>query len=498
MFPWKHSIARFYKIAPLLFFMITLPLWGSGEKYVKVDDIESLKLLSSHEEVDSILLAQTKLNRAFVSKFAEILETINGERVCVSSESSPLKLRIVNLTQEDAQKLQLLNKDICDPVDGLNCGDDLWMRDFAKFALVKLKGIKEKKLLIIDTNRERGTNGLPKLLSHIGKDSVIVKVPKYSKNNGSGDYGGNIEVTANDILYTGSNLSLEMANLFVTKGYANKMVLMDNDWLRVGHVDEQVSVLTLPNDPCGMAIVKADPRSALSLWMSQSLPEKQLSLVAANNYVEAKDDYALDRYKQLQKDMEIFHKDFQENMKKKEDDDSAQKSSNGFVIERPMGSRNLLQEQFAIANIIDKNVQLLKAKIIERSPECKEIRTISLPVIFKCEGIKALTSISYLPIKCGSLFPNSVNMLSLGKELIVPDPIFPPFQEEVKKSLDSLDKKSYLLGDFCYHIRNGEIHCGTNELRRTDWETLLREKKKANKNSVGSCLPSLIRRKLKK
>ncbi|MBF0365993.1 MAG: hypothetical protein HQK50_10515, partial [Oligoflexia bacterium] len=286
------------------------------------------------------------------------------------------------------------------------------------------------KLLIIDTNRGRDTKEIPQELHNIWKESVVLNLQNPGNKS---DYGGNIEVTANDVLYTGSNLSATMRNFFSSKGYADKMVVMKNDWLVAGHVDEQVSMVNLPNDRCGMAIVKADPLLAISIIKKQSMiSSKQLP----QRYQAGS---TLDFVMLLQQFVRSSTKDLQK--------------------QNPRELSPLVVAQLESAKMIDANVALLKQKIMEKTPACKKIKVISLPVLFQCEDVHVLQG-------CVSVLPNSVNMSVLEQHLIVPDPLFAPFQKYTKKALQAAKQKVHLLDDNdCYHENLGDIHCGTNELR---------------------------------
>ena len=66
-----------------------------------------------------------------------------------------------------------------------------------------------------------------------------------------------------------------------------------------------------------------------------------------------------------------------------------------------------------------------------------------------------------------------VNMLVLGKHLGIPKPFGPIIddrcclEEKVRSLLEPLGLRCTFIDDFyAYHLRHGEVHCGTNVRRR--------------------------------
>jgi protein-arginine deiminase len=66
-----------------------------------------------------------------------------------------------------------------------------------------------------------------------------------------------------------------------------------------------------------------------------------------------------------------------------------------------------------------------------------------------------------------ALLPNPVNCLVVGRTLFVPDPLFPPIQSHLRARLEPLGLDVRFLDVWdAFHVRGGEIHCGTNAVRR--------------------------------
>ena len=72
-----------------------------------------------------------------------------------------------------------------------------------------------------------------------------------------------------------------------------------------------------------------------------------------------------------------------------------------------------------------------------------------------------------------AVIPNMVNSLVLGRDLILPSPVGPViegedlFQKPMRSSLEPLGLRLHFVDIWePYHVRSGEIHCGTNAIRR--------------------------------
>lgn len=86
---------------------------------------------------------------------------------------------------------------------------------------------------------------------------------------------------------------------------------------------------------------------------------------------------------------------------------------------------------------------------------------LELPILFK-NGLAA--------------FPNPINGLMCNGHYFAPDPEClriegeDPFQKAIRETLEPLGVKTHFISVWePYHIRNGELHCGTNAIRRLKW-----------------------------
>ncbi len=98
--------------------------------------------------------------------------------------------------------------------------------------------------------------------------------------------------------------------------------------------------------------------------------------------------------------------------------------------------------------------EALKATRVQLQKELgiDEADIVSLPALFE-DGL--------------AVIPNPVNSLVVGKEILVPDPCFTPLRRQLALALSGLGLQTHFLDIWePYHISAGEIHCGTNALRR--------------------------------
>lgn len=66
-----------------------------------------------------------------------------------------------------------------------------------------------------------------------------------------------------------------------------------------------------------------------------------------------------------------------------------------------------------------------------------------------------------------AVIPNPANSLVVGKQVFVPDPCFTPLRRQLAIALSGLGLQTHFLDIWePYHIAAGEVHCGTNALRR--------------------------------
>lgn len=68
-----------------------------------------------------------------------------------------------------------------------------------------------------------------------------------------------------------------------------------------------------------------------------------------------------------------------------------------------------------------------------------------------------------------AVIPNPVNSLVVGTQVLIPDPAFAPYRRQLASAFTELGLSPHFLEIWePYHTASGEVHCGTNALRRRE------------------------------
>uniref|UniRef100_A0A8C0A3H5 Protein-arginine deiminase n=1 Tax=Bos mutus grunniens TaxID=30521 RepID=A0A8C0A3H5_BOSMU len=190
------------------------------------------------------------------------------------------------------------------------------------------------------------------------------------------------------------------------------------DWLAVGHVDEFLSFVPVA-DGKGFRMLLASPSACLKLFQEKQKWGHGGALlfqgVAGNQEV------------------------------------------NTVSISQVLSNGNLISYNKFMQSCIDWNREVLKREL-----GLAERDIVDIPQLFKMERRKAV-----------AFFPDLVNMLVLGQHLGIPKPFGPVIngrcclEEKVRSLLEPLGLHCTFLDDYyAYHVRQGNVHCGTNVRRQ--------------------------------
>ncbi len=413
-------IIKIVQIVIALFF--TFSVSHAQTKDLVLDEVESIRMLNHNNLPVKVLVYY--YDEIFVGDMFRIITEINQQE-----ELAGTRHQIQFVTIGTHQPTPLFTNEILGYHRALDVTGDLWLQDWGEVMVAKSYGDDKERLFIFDTNRGRGLAYLPSFLAKIWNAEYHYKL---SSKNGAGNYGGNLEVTPNNVLWIGSTTNGELRNLFIDNGYSNNHVILDTKWLSVGHVDEYLSQVILDeSDPCGFAIVKADVELGFDLVRNAS----------NSDFDELPNRSSNDRKMTNKLTLIADHL----------------KSNNATEL-----SSLAIRQNRLISSIIDRNLELLKEAIISKSPQCQDIKVISFPTLFDCRS--SYENIEYRR-SCVALLPGAANMLVLRNHQIIPDPFFPPFKNYIREALEESGQTPHFLDDRTYHYRNGEVHCGTNTMR---------------------------------
>jgi len=345
---------------------------------------------------------------------------------------------------------------------------DIWMQDWGEVGVVKVKGDPKPQTVVFDSNRGRDNAELPGILANFW-NSYLLKNP--SNQYSGGDYGGNIEVTPDNVLLIGNTSTPELRAYLEKHGYKNRMAVLETDWLHVGHVDEYISVCPNPKALRGYTLIKANPRLAMRLVKDtpdaelKAIPHKEYrdAMLAVKAYlIEAEkkraEELKLDapaRRRRTRSFGEAVLKYLESSEEMLASSESGANLSWGHEVARS-DVEKFIQLNLTLANLIDTNVKKACAKISEvRNDAGKPHSVLSFPALFrKMSGTK---HIAYLP--------GSVNQLILNNQLIVPDPKVRAMRLHISKTAAKVGLHANFIDSLPYHNLQGQLHCGTNVFR---------------------------------
>lgn len=246
--------------------------------------------------------------------------------------------------------------------------------------------------------------------------------------------GGNIESTPPTQIHPHGRIVVGNNLPNVAKGFLRQQqVQTDNgelielpvNWLRVGHVDEVMSVLPTANG--SFAIAVADLALGISLLSSEE--------IEVNALYQDTGDESLGEYLQ--------------------------------TIRQTLSGYQLDSNQAKIENIQNHLSEI--RSILQTELGVSQAQILSFPVLFSIpstdEGLGSL---------CHASFPNSVNCVPLINEngirrILIPHPLFDSFQDSIAQKLTSLGYSEteirFILTEGP-HSAMGELHCASAVLRK--------------------------------
>ncbi|PKL45024.1 MAG: hypothetical protein CVV41_02750 [Candidatus Riflebacteria bacterium HGW-Riflebacteria-1] len=453
------------------------PLYARVRPIVSPDDIESIRFLSANNIPVKVLAVYSPEfgNLQFVVALIDIIANMH-EKGLVKKEDA-FKLHLIPTRASRSSNFKQLHAMVAADrlkkyveFSSLETESDVWMQDWGEVGVVKLKSEAKAQLVVFDSNRGRGTGDLPSRLAHFW-NGFVMKNP--SKAGSCGDYGGNIEVTPDNVLLIGNTSTPELRAYLEKHGYANRMAVLETDWLQVGHVDEYISVCPNAKAPRGYTLIKANPRLALRLIKDASPAElnaiKQedyrLMLIKVRNYLR---EAERKRGRHVPADDETAAPQPEE-FSNAVIDYLTKDETGAFVLPplnlalgiRPSSPGDKEVEDFiklnlTLANVIDTNVKAACNKISQvRKESGKAHSVISFPSLF--HKMRNGKHIAYIP--------GSVNQLILHDQLIVPDPQVERLRQNIARTASMIGLKANFVDSMSYHSKQGQIHCGTNVFR---------------------------------
>jgi hypothetical protein len=437
-------------------------------RQVEPDAIEAIRLLGPNNEPVKVQVVLTRNveNLRFVANLVKIVARIHEmDRI------PPNRAFSVQVFASDQRYLKDLEtlvgkkvmKQYVEIAPASICGD-IWMQDWGEIAMVKVKGEEKAQLLILDSNRSGASYqfyelaGIPPLLAKLWS-AYFLKNP--SPQPTSGDMGGNIEITPDDILVVGNTISPEFKAFFERHGYRDRMVVVEADWLSVGHCDEYLSIV--PNDRVseGFTLVRGDPALALKLILDAD--RKELEMVRQPEYREfllTLFDYLHGPAEEKKDRLVEFLRAYSPGHGTAPGVRPPRLSSNTSPeTHAPLdrkGAERFVRQNLALSAMITSNVRKVAEKVNEVNRlGSRRHSIVAFPMLYGKEehsGFKAF-------------LPGVINQLILRKHLLVADPKIKVFRDAIRATAKEVGLITHFIDDTPYHERMGDVHCGTNVFR---------------------------------
>ncbi|MBF0406266.1 MAG: hypothetical protein HQM10_02845 [Candidatus Riflebacteria bacterium] len=437
----------------------------SRTKTLNPEEVENLRLLGPNNIPVKVLVgldSSNPGNQKFVSDLIKLVEKINTTENLAEIDEV-IKVHVVPSAYDLKTNFEEIKKTVNEQTlkkyvefnRSITINGDIWMQDWGEIGTVKIKNQKKPQLMVLDSNRGRSDMvKLPAILSHFW-NSYLMKNPSTSRS--CGDYGGNIEVTGDNVLIIGNTSTPQLQDFFKTSGYKNNHIVVETDWLLVGHCDEYLSIIPNKNTESGYTIVKADPLLGLKLIKETS--ELSLKTIPIDYYAREVleiHNYLNDKNIPIQlgtREIQDYKKDFTPSKPLPEGMSLRLSVVENEASEKYQMAENFVQQNIALAKVIDSNIEAVCKKITEYTGN-KNHSIVSFPVMYHKKGSRF---ISYLP--------GVVNQLVLRQNLVIPDPKVASFRRYIYDAAKTAGFKVHFLDNMLYHTRDGEIHCGTNVLR---------------------------------
>ncbi|MFZ2959950.1 MAG: protein-arginine deiminase family protein [Candidatus Ozemobacteraceae bacterium] len=471
---------------------LSVNLLSAAPKEVAPADVESLRVVGNSNLPHKILVAAALPgNLKFLRQLLTIVDDIHRQDKLVPEDRFKVYV-IPSWVDEKAELLQkALSKDLWEKyveVSPSATADDVWLQDVGEVAMVKIRGEKKPQLAIFDSNRGEGLAELPGFLANFW-NCYYFKNPSLLQTGG--DQGGNIEITPDDILVVGNRMSDSLREWFASRGYRDRMCVVESDWLVVGHCDEFLSFVPIDDPQDGYAIVKANPRLALRLLADATKeelarvkpPEYGRRCLEIHEYLTRLQERAkLAGETDNRKSLTPFAQSLLDYLKRVDPVSGEVTGDEKHLITRRVGpsvraegatlgdSRDedieaFIKNNLALANLIDSNIAKVEAtvnKIRGRSPKTA-MKVLSYPMLFDVLGRSK--RMPGKPATHISLFPGVVNQLVLRKHLVTPDPLIASFRKQIQTVTRQQGLRVHFIDGLYYHRLRGDVHCATNVLR---------------------------------
>jgi hypothetical protein len=322
--------------------------------------------------------------------------------------------------------------------------ETLWTQDYMEVGISVQDG--EAKIIDLPYNDREGES-IPASLALSCHLDLIEQADYESQREtpGSGDYGGNIEALPGNVVLVGNNMTYATRQRLREALPGMVMLDINVDWLLTGHVDEIFTVL--PNmathATCPFAMAYASPELALHVVQQHGFQPPPNNLLSPASLTSDTGQNLLEP--------EFFTR-----------------CLTAYTHFQPLSPRcrRFINANRTYAKRIEHARQRINAVLLQRNA-CPRLNWIALPQLFTPSS-----SMLESDVRWGSqddfaeaVNPNVVNVIALGREVIIPQQPYAPFAREVEQRLRPLALSLIRVDSSYSHALNGGLHCNSKVVR---------------------------------
>ncbi len=415
----------------------------AGSVPLTIEKLSGIRLHSNANVPQKIVMVATTYTLDEIHAFLDVLSQINDQRK--SRGQKEIKLHLMVSEEDVLSELRFPRKQFDELVEVNQQAlcNDIWTQDFGEFATFYLKN-GPPKVGLIDTKKSGDLAFFTGALASMWSWERVV--PPGLIDDDQGNFGGNIEVTPDNVLVIGSTASDEMRTTLSVLGYRSNVAVIDTGWLEVGHVDEVISFLPKPDTKLGYVAVVASPM--LGLELLRSIPEESIKEKLADFIQSAYTYYPLYPESFDGEDTEKLEElivkigQLYAHLKGRATDGAESMSS-------------LVKFNFEAANNINGAVDEFKERLRIVRGSKAELEVIYVPALFEPND-------ENLGI---ALIPSMVNHVVLNDQILLPHPFLDIYRQCTSARLWSLGYVLYFVPSLTYHFLLGQLHCGSNVIR---------------------------------
>ncbi len=385
------------------------PRDGSLDFKLPGDDAFELAMLLTPSTVDEVYGMQ------------KIIHQLNQSRT-----SNKVGLRLLSASPRTIKGLQL-DRSLLQAVSFcpyLKTGCSLWLRDY----LLPTSDGKNNQLFIEMHGNPKESHTAKRLARILGFQSLK---PKNIDFGHSGNAGGNILITPDNVAIVGSTMSRAMRSYLRALPKVKKTVVVDTDWYYFGHLGTTVALLPTPNAPKSYILAVADARLGKELLenINGNSIKNQLKASLERLFVYRKFYPTAFDKEEAVLGMKIF-----------DELAMAYRHLKGFDNSK---GKSVINASNKAGNALDTIVTKLAAEL--------HVPTVRLPALYSDAPYGLVADLT----------PALANMIVLGEDLILPDCLLPAFTDHTVKVLATFGFRVHYLPSATYHNMRGQIKLAT-------------------------------------